>query len=451
MRDLRRLDFATNPNEELVVQVRRHVVLFTIDPLRAIITSQKLRLIVPPGGDTELTILEQYMHDWFTDRKNKMKQSINLYEMERHTLPKPIEVPENDEPQSSRMVNIMSSLHFHRQQQKRHRNNNHNHNHIIEGTSVMMDLNSDFHTQNNQIPITDLTPTNMEPNMDPNNGNTTTNDNNDNGHNNNNNPENFMLSHNKTHNLLHQNAQKDLLSGINTFEIHAFESLLATVLDVMSGQYDSLNRKAVNIVAYISTGASVTPRVQENLNFIKDQSSKMESRLKLYRQNLDNIIDNDETMALMNLTYLYKNPSLYRYPLMSEIMKRHEDVEESLEVYLTDLCSFECKLELLQGQMNSADTQASLRLDISRNKTLSANITITLITVNVTFAGYIAGVFGMNLDNVDTIQPVEGVFAIVFVGTFCLIIICSTIIYYLFRKWGIIQTIDKKKEDKYLN
>ncbi len=61
LRDLRRLDFSINPNEELTVQVRRHVVLFSVDPIRAIITHKKLRIIVPPGADSIMKFLEDYM------------------------------------------------------------------------------------------------------------------------------------------------------------------------------------------------------------------------------------------------------------------------------------------------------------------------------------------------------------------------------------------------------
>ena len=61
MRDLRRLDFSINPNEELTVQVRRHVTLFSVDPLRAIITAHKVRIVVPPGADSLMNILEDYI------------------------------------------------------------------------------------------------------------------------------------------------------------------------------------------------------------------------------------------------------------------------------------------------------------------------------------------------------------------------------------------------------
>ena len=61
-RDLRRLDFDSHPNEEPSVRVRRHAVLFSVDPIRAIIMSTRIIIIVPPGGmDQILEIVEKYM------------------------------------------------------------------------------------------------------------------------------------------------------------------------------------------------------------------------------------------------------------------------------------------------------------------------------------------------------------------------------------------------------
>lgn len=139
------------------------------------------------------------------------------------------------------------------------------------------------------------------------------------------------------------------------------------------------------------------------------------------------------------------------YPLQSAILLQHEEIEEALEDYLTDFSAFESKVEFLQGQMINAESQASLRLDINRNRTLSANIIITLLTLNVGLGAYFAGIFGMNLDNVDTIQPVPGVFPAVFAGSFGLMIIGSVMMYYMFVHWGVIQTVDKALESKYLH
>ena len=61
-RDLRRMDFVSHPNEEPSIRVRKHVVLFSVDPIRAIIMSSRIIILVPPGGmDQILKIVESYM------------------------------------------------------------------------------------------------------------------------------------------------------------------------------------------------------------------------------------------------------------------------------------------------------------------------------------------------------------------------------------------------------
>jgi magnesium transporter len=50
LRDLRRLDFNFNPNDEKSFLIRRNVVLFALDPIRAVIMSNKLILFLPDGG-----------------------------------------------------------------------------------------------------------------------------------------------------------------------------------------------------------------------------------------------------------------------------------------------------------------------------------------------------------------------------------------------------------------
>ena len=387
MRDLRRLDFATNPNEELAVLVRRHVVIFTVDPLRAVITSQKLRLIVPPGGDTELTIFEQYMRDWILCKKNI--ESMDNYEANKHSI--------HDE-----------------------------HGIMAESNNISNDSNTQLQANqvsSNLIDTKTIIPKQFE-----------------------------RLS---TQDIMEESKQLDPdINTINafmhqTFEMHAFESILLTVRELLSAHFSSIQAKAIKVIKYVSTGSIVTPPIQQRLNFLKDETTKMESRLHIYRENLDSLIEDDETMAFMNITSLKNNPTLYSYPLSSVIMKQHELVEELLEVYLADLCSSERKLKLLLGKLCRAESQASLRLDITRNKTLSVNIMIMLFTVNASFAGYLAGIFAMNLDNAMTIHPVSGTFAILFSGITAVFIILLISGYYLIKRWNIIQSNDDKNENMY--
>jgi hypothetical protein len=61
LRDLRRLDYQFNPNEEKSVLSRKNAVLFDMDPIRAVVMATRLILIVPDGADSLISILDKYM------------------------------------------------------------------------------------------------------------------------------------------------------------------------------------------------------------------------------------------------------------------------------------------------------------------------------------------------------------------------------------------------------
>lgn len=87
---------------------------------------------------------------------------------------------------------------------------------------------------------------------------------------------------------------------------------------------------------------------------------------------------------------------------------------------------------------------------MARNKVLVANIMLTIVSANITFGAYITGIFGMNLDNTITIQPINGVFEVVFMGTFVLMIVASIFVYYYFVYQGVIVEDDPETEKMFL-
>jgi len=60
------------------ILIRRHLVLISMDPMRAIVTSNKIFLVIPDGADNVLYILEQSLHTW--ERDTSDKESDNGYE-----------------------------------------------------------------------------------------------------------------------------------------------------------------------------------------------------------------------------------------------------------------------------------------------------------------------------------------------------------------------------------
>jgi hypothetical protein len=60
-KDVRRIEFKYTPNDEPRVTLRRHCVVFSFDPIRAIITPSKMYICVPDGADTMLSLLQRHI------------------------------------------------------------------------------------------------------------------------------------------------------------------------------------------------------------------------------------------------------------------------------------------------------------------------------------------------------------------------------------------------------
>ena len=61
LRDLYRLDYLFNLNEEKSILIRRHAVLFAMDPIRAIVMADRLILLAPAECDPIIEVINQFM------------------------------------------------------------------------------------------------------------------------------------------------------------------------------------------------------------------------------------------------------------------------------------------------------------------------------------------------------------------------------------------------------
>lgn len=61
LRDLYRLDYLFNLNEEKSILIRRHAVLFAMDPIRAIVMADRLILLAPAECDPIIEVIDQFM------------------------------------------------------------------------------------------------------------------------------------------------------------------------------------------------------------------------------------------------------------------------------------------------------------------------------------------------------------------------------------------------------
>ena len=107
-------------------------------------------------------------------------------------------------------------------------------------------------------------------------------------------------------------------------------------------------------------------------------------------------------------------------------------MEEMLEFYLSALTSLGGKFSNLRMQIQSAEELVALRLDTSRNELLIVNTLLSGLSCSIAIGAYVTGVFGMNLDNVNTIQPMVNSFPMITIISFGTMLLAFATLNFLF-------------------
>eukprot|EP01041_Mallomonas_annulata_P002658 gene2658-5214_t len=182
-----------------------------------------------------------------------------------------------------------------------------------------------------------------------------------------------------------------------SFEVKAYDAVLSSVIANENNNYADMMKEADELLRAFNSGTIISIRLQERMRQLKNRLSRMLAHMKGRRRLFVELLDNEEDMALMNLSILYKKPTLYDLPLRPEILGTHEEIETLVESYLLDYTSLEKKLEVLQSRIQNAEELVILRLDTTRNRLLTVDVSIAVITTVLAFGSYIGSMWGMNL------------------------------------------------------
>jgi hypothetical protein len=192
------------------------------------------------------------------------------------------------------------------------------------------------------------------------------------------------------------------------FELQAADSVLYVVCSILSQDAYQLQEDTLGYIQDIlnsQSGLQDDPLI--SIRHIKDSVREMSSRIKGFVQSMNRVLDDDEDMALMNLTRLRTHPHRFLKPVAKEILDEEADEPELiLEAHLQIGLTLQNALELIQGQIDTASELVDQKLDASRNRLLFTNMVLNLLTLCVTMGTFIAGVFGMNLMNSLQDSPV---------------------------------------------
>lgn len=97
------------------------------------------------------------------------------------------------------------------------------------------------------------------------------------------------------------------------FEIRAYEAIFGTVIEIQKQELKDLTLKIKELSEMFRKSSILPVAAQEDMRKLKYTVTVMIERAKEHKNILQELMDDDEAMALMNLTVLKRKSSLYRF------------------------------------------------------------------------------------------------------------------------------------------
>ena len=402
-RDMRRLvtPFSSSNEPELIV--RRHVMLLNFDPLRAIVMRDRMLLLVPDGADSILMSLERNIRggvdeDVFGDEGVSSTSKDNGEG----------NVDEGIEEIVEELATAVDS--------------------VIEGINELdeetfgkkSDTNLDEDKKDKEEGgDDDLTFDSQED----------------------------VYSEKS----LEYDNEWDDIEGMNwielPYELQCVDAVLSSVVKMLTDDASNLRHRILGVMEQLrggeSSGAAAGDHTQEKLRLLKDEVKEMESRVQGFVRAISNTLDEDEDMALMNLSRIITHPERFIQPVSQEILNEESDEPELiLEAHLQQALSEVNALELLKGQILNTEELVSLQMDTIRNRLLYINTVVSLASLSVAISSLIGSIFGMNL--INHLEDDEHAFGKVVTGTVVGMVCFLVIFLWVISRTGLMPTNPRK-------
>jgi hypothetical protein len=368
-RDMRRLVTPFSASNEPELIVRRHVMLLNFDPLRAIILRDRLLVLVPDGADSLLENLEHRV------RGGSMEVENSIFGSGGSMANNSADISETDHTYGSaptlngprKKLDIMTNF-------------------LKKGSSGLL---SSSKTDDGDSGILVSTLKDAVSQSD-------------------------FTDDAETEDLVDDDDDDDDDDGGGEweemagrewtdlpFELQCVDAVLHVVSGILSEDTSELQEAALNYIQRLlrdNGGMDDDPLTL--IRAIKDAIREMRSRVKGFVKSISRILDEDEDMALMNLSRLRTHPEKFIQPVPQEVLEEESDEPELiLEAYLQITFTLQNALDLIQGQVDTASELVDQKLDSVRNRILYANMVISVISLCVASASLVGSFFGMNLPN----------------------------------------------------
>ena len=118
-----------------------------------------------------------------------------------------------------------------------------------------------------------------------------------------------------------------------------------------------------------------------------------------------------------------------------------EKIITMIQMNLYKFGSLLTQIEMVSEKIKHSEEFSILKLEYTRNKLMILNTILTIIMCVIGFCSYVAGLFGMNLDNVDYIQPINGIFNSVVISTIIFIPVMTILMTIILNKLNYLPNI----------
>lgn len=172
------------------------------------------------------------------------------------------------------------------------------------------------------------------------------------------------------------------------YEFRALESILASVLDALRAELSWIRLVVEDVLETLEDDID-----REKLRMLLQISRKLHgflSRSRGVKTAVSEVLENDEDMALMYLTDAKNGHPRTEHSNLEELELLLESFEKQVEEVVAEI-------ESMYANVNNTQEIAELILDSNRNRILSLELRIGIVTLGFTMATFIAGLFGMNL------------------------------------------------------
>lgn len=187
-----------------------------------------------------------------------------------------------------------------------------------------------------------------------------------------------------------------VINKAGPFEMKVLEAVLsltnATIRNDVESLRTSVGACVTNVMSERATGLN-------RLRVAKSNVAKLSTRIQSIQNAYVEVLNSDESMALMNLTKVYNKPDAYVAAKVAVWEGDHDDVELLLESSLQSVDGSMSQVQEFDQDLEVATDVLTIKLDTARNNLLKVDLMVSCVTSVAAVGALIAGIFGMNLES----------------------------------------------------